>query len=50
MKKIIMIGSLALSSALFGFFVLTGEGALLVYILLGLLISFIYAMLFLAGK
>lgn len=50
MKKILMIGSLVFSLLLYGSFLLTGDGAVLAFVLLGLLISFTCAMLFLANK
>ena len=50
MKGILMIGSLASSLALYAAFVITENGALLAIVLLGLLISFICAMLFLTDK
>jgi hypothetical protein len=50
MKKILMIGSLVFSLLLYGSFILTGNGAVLAFVLLGLLISFICAMSFLSNK
>lgn len=50
MKGILMIGSLASSLALYAAFAMTGNGALLAFVLLGLLISFVCAMLFLTDK
>lgn len=50
MKKNIMLGALALSIILYGYFVLTGEGAVLPFVLIGLLVSFVCAMLYLTKK
>jgi len=50
MKKNIMLGALALSIILYGYFVMTGEGAVLPFVLLGLLVSFVCAMLYLTKK
>ncbi len=50
MKKFIMIGSLVFSITLYGYFVLTGEEAVLAYVLLGLLAAFVCAMLYLTEK
>ena len=50
MKGILMIGSLVSSLILYGIFMMTDNGALLAFVLLGLLISFVCAMLFLSGK
>ncbi len=50
MKKIVMLSSLALSIMLYVFFLVTGEGSVLAFVLLGLLVSFTLAMMFLAGK
>ncbi len=45
-----MIGSLVSSLILYGIFMMTGNDALLAFVLLGLLISFVCAMLFLSSK
>jgi len=50
MKKKIMIGSLAVSLILFSIFLITDEGAVLTYLLVGLLISFICTMLQLSNR
>ena len=50
MKGILMIGSLASSLILYGIFMMTGNDSLLAFVLLGLLISFVCAMLFLSNK
>lgn len=50
MKKILMLGSLATSLILYGSFMLTGNEAVLAFVLLGLLISFVCAMMFLSSK
>lgn len=50
MKGILMIGSLVSSLILYGIFMMTGNGSLLAFVLLGLLISFVCAMLFLSNK
>lgn len=50
MTKILMLGSLISSLILYGIFMLTGNGALLAFVLLGLLISFVCAMVFLTDK
>lgn len=50
MQKIILIGSLVFSLILYAIFMKTGGGWILPYILLGLLVSFICAMLLLAKK
>jgi len=50
MAKNIMIGSLLVSLILYLVFLITGEGAVLAYLLLGLLVSFISAMLQLSGR
>ncbi len=50
MKKSIMIGSLVFSLILYESFVLTGDGVVLAFVLLGLLVSFICAMLLLTDK
>ncbi len=50
MKKIVMLGSLALSIMLYVFFLVTGEGSVLAFILLGLLVSFTLAMMSLTEK
>jgi|GEM_PF-3438218 len=50
MKKFIMTGSLVFSLILYGYFVETGDGTALVPVLLGLLVSFICAMLLLTDK
>ncbi|WP_350115605.1 hypothetical protein [Nitrosomonas sp.] len=46
MKKIIIISSLVSSLILYGIFMLTDNGTLLAFVLLGLLISFANAMCF----
>lgn len=50
MKGILMIGSLVSSLILYGVFMMTGNDSLLAFVLLGLLISFVCAMLFLSNK
>ena len=50
MKKITMLGSLAFSVMVYGYFLATGEGDLLAFVLLGLLVSFVAAMMFLTEK
>ncbi len=50
MKKIILIGSLVFSLLMYGIFMKTGGEWTLSYILLGLLVSFICAMLLLSKK
>ncbi|MBS0300188.1 MAG: hypothetical protein HRU78_04160 [Gammaproteobacteria bacterium] len=50
MKKILMLGSLVASVILYGTYMMTGNGSLLAFVLLGLLISFVCAMLFLTDK
>lgn len=50
MYKMIVIVSLAIALILFGYYEMTGEGAVLAPLLLGLLISFISAMMLLAKK
>lgn len=50
MKKITMLGSLAFSLMLYVYFLTTGEGGVLAFVLLGLLVSFVAAMMFLTEK
>ena len=50
MKKLVMIVSLVLSVALYLFFEVTGNEAVLAPVLLGLLVSFICAMMMLTEK
>ncbi|MDP1549283.1 MAG: hypothetical protein Q8L97_03865 [Nitrosomonas sp.] len=50
MKKLIMIGSLVFSLLLLVLFGVTGDGAALAYVLLGLLVSFFCAMLLMTDK
>lgn len=50
MKKISMIGSLVFSLILFVYFVVTDDETVLAPILLGLLVSFISAMMLLTKK
>ena len=50
MLKIMTIGSVAFSLILYVIYEVTGEGALLSYVLLGLLVSFTCAMLLLTEK
>ena len=50
MIKNIMIASLAISIILFLIFFITGEGAVLAYILMGLFVSFVCAMIQLSGR
>jgi len=50
MKKFLMTGSLVFSVVLYGYFLETGDGEVLVPVLLGLLVSFTCAMLFLTDK
>jgi len=50
MKKITMLGSLAFSLMLYVYFLTTGEGVVLAFVLLGLLVSFVAAMMFLTEK
>lgn len=50
MLKIVTIGSVVLSLILYVIFEVTGEGALLPYVLLGLLVSFTCTMMLLTEK
>lgn len=50
MEKIIMIGSLVFSLLLYALYMKTGGGWTLPYILLGLLVSFVCAMVLLTKK
>jgi len=50
MKKLIMIMSLVFSLTLYEYFMVTGDEAALAFVLLGLLVSFICAMLLLTEK
>ncbi|MBP6365781.1 MAG: hypothetical protein KBA82_00910 [Nitrosomonas sp.] len=50
MKKFLMTGSLVFSVILYGYFLETGDGEVLAPVLLGLLVSFTCAMLFLTDK
>ncbi len=50
MYKKVVIGSLAFSAVLYSAFLITEEGAVLAYALIGLLISFIFSMVMLSSK
>jgi len=50
MIKIIVIVSLLFSLILYAYFVVTGEGIVLAFVLLGLLVSFTCAMMMLTKK
>ena len=50
MRKIILIVSLVISLVLYLYFQSTGDGAVLAFVLLGLLVSFTCAMMLLSKK